>query len=448
MPNQTVQTAMDELVAQTLQAISDDRNDLVALCLDLGNTRDYPGEERPVAERAVSWMQEAGFEAYVQPISRTSANAVGRLRGSGREPGRSLILNAHLDTQGFEPRGGAEVERKVRGAWADDRFLFGQGLANDKAQLAAQMIAARALKRNHTELSADLWITGVAQETSAPLGEEARAMWGPTGPRVSQIREGHGARCLIESGVMADFALVAEVSDFRVSIAQAGYVRFRVTVSGTVPYTPALRRDDHGGVNPFERAGPVIQAVVEWAKRYEAEHAWSFAGGTIVPKAQIYEIGPSGPAWTEPQDHCYLFLDVRLTPVANPAAIGVSLERHIETRCGLRCPVEAYDFQRGYVATGADDLLAAISDAHRAVHASELGYADTIVHSMWRDANAFNAAGIPAIGYGPPTSASVDELGGTLAGLPRPLRIDDVVATAQVIALTALQICGASAGAR
>lgn len=86
-------------------------------------------------------------------------------------------------------------------------------------------------------------MTVVAQETSAP-----RAMsgsldeWSGVGPGMSQVREGHGARWLVEHGVVADYALVGEVSDFKVTVAQSGYLRLRLRVPGVMAYTPGVTR--------------------------------------------------------------------------------------------------------------------------------------------------------------------------------------------------------------
>ena len=242
--------------------IDGDRQDFIDLCLSLGNQQDYSGHERTIGETVVDWLQAANIDAWLQHIDETSVNAVGVLRGRQSEEGHSLILNAHMDTQGVAPAGSAELEQKIRGAWLDGDLLYGQGLANDKAQLAAEMIALRAIRKAGVTLAADLFVTGVAQETSAPFDAELES-WPGIGPRVSQIREGYGARWLVEQGVVTDFALVGEVSNFTMSVAQSGYLRFRVAVPGTVAYTPAITRGEAiaDNPNPFERAGHVITRI-------------------------------------------------------------------------------------------------------------------------------------------------------------------------------------------
>lgn len=438
----------DDARRAVLAAIESGRQDLIDLALDLGNRRDYPGHERDVGEAVSAWLRHAGFLVRTQTISEDSINVIGTLHGTGDRAGggRSLILNAHMDTQGVAPEGGEEVEREIRGAWAEDGLLYGRGLANDKAQLAAEMIAGRAILAAGISLKEDLFVTAVAQETSAPTDHpEALRAWSGVGPAISQIREGHGARWLVEHGVVADYALVAEVSDFTATVAQAGYLRLRISVSGHIPYTPGLDRGNGmaANPNPFERAAHVMVALEEWARRYESDNQQEFWGGKFVPKAQIYEVAGSGPAWTETQDFCHVYLDIRTTPDAVPAAIVNNVRRHVES-LQVDCEIIPYDYRRGYIAENSETLLDALKSAHKAVVGEDLQLAGPRMISMWRDANAFNESGICAIGYGPPTQ---DAIGAGLAGATRPIAVDDLLATAKVIALTALEVCGVAAPA-
>ncbi len=429
-----------------IELIEVSRQEIVDLCLTLGNAPDYPGHEREVGDAVAAWLSEADIPVRQQRLSDDSINIIGTISGTGDRAGggRSLILNAHMDTQGAAPRGGEEEERRIRGAWVEDGLLYGRGLANDKAQLVAELFAARAIVRAGIKLKEDLLVTAVAQETSAPTDDPAELeMWSGIGPATSQIREGHGARWLVEHGVIADYALVAEVSDFTATVAQAGYLRLRISVPGHILYTPGLDRGKGiaANPNPFERAAHVISALEDWARRYETEGSEEFWGGAFLPRAQVYEVRGSGAAWTEPRDYCHIFFDIRLAPGAKPAEILHGVRRQIEP-LKLDCEVAGYDYRRGYIAENAEELLEALKQSHKAVAGSTLDLAPPRMISMWRDANAFNEAGIPAIGYGPPTQAA---MGAGLAGTTRPIAIDDVLTTAKVIALTALKICGVAA---
>lgn len=435
---------MSNVSADILDAIDGAGPDLVDLCICLGNLPDYSGEELAVGEAVVDWLKADDIEAWLQRMSLNSVNAVGLVRGSGdRESGgRSLILNAHMDTQGARPAGGDAAERKLRGAWAADGYLYGRGLANDKAQLAAQLIALRAIARAGVTLKEDLFVAATGQETWAPpAGASDIAAWSGLGPGVSQVREGHGARWLVEHGVVADYALVSEVSDFRVTVAQAGYLRLRIAVPGNVPYTPGITRSDGaaGSPNPYERSARVVLALEDWARAFETEGRQEFWGGTLVPKAQVLEMRPAGPPWTEERDYCNIFFDVRLMPGVKPAPIRNAVRAAVDAT-GIAAEVSAYDYKQGFIANDAEPLLEALEAAHRDVVGGKLDYASSLDMSMWRDSNAFNEAGIPAIGYGPPVTDSGGPRGA--AGVQRPVAIDDVVKTAKVSALTALRICG------
>jgi acetylornithine deacetylase/succinyl-diaminopimelate desuccinylase-like protein len=435
--------AREDAANRILDSIDGDDQDLKDLCLRLGNARDYAGEELEVGETVVEWLREADIDAHLQFISDTSVNAVGVLPGSGNREGggRSLILNAHMDTQGGVPAGGDEAERRLRGAWLEDDLVYGGGLANDKAQLAAEMIAIRSLRRAGIGLKESLYVTGVAQETSAPPGDgEEIERWSGIGPRMSQVREGHGARWLVENGVVADYALVGEVSDFKLSTGQAGYLRLRVSVPGNLRYTPLLSRGESivDNANPFERAGHVIVALEAWAKEYQRTDVLDLERGAIVPHAQVLELCAGGLAFTELTDYCHIFFDVRLVPGADAADIRQRVKRAVAAT-GLDCAVTPYDYRRGYLARDAEPLIEALAGAHRRVFGDDMVDADSKVMSNWRDTNAFNEAGIPAVCYGARTRDST--LGGGLAGEQRPMAIADLIALAKVYALTALAVC-------
>ena len=102
----------------------------------------------------------------------------------------------------------AASEFSMRGAWVEGELLFGKGVINDKAQLCAGMVAARAIKRSGIRLKGDLMITGVDFETGEPSVNERQGINFPG--------EGFGTKWLIDRGVVADYALVGETSEFAI----------------------------------------------------------------------------------------------------------------------------------------------------------------------------------------------------------------------------------------
>ncbi len=257
------------------------------------------------------------------------------------------------------------------------------------------------------------------------------------------MAEGHGARWAIERGARARFALIGEPTGFAISGAQAGYLRVRITIPGFIPYTPFLERGD-GALdtpNPLERSAEVVSRLVRWARAYELRERLDFWGGTVAPKAQVQDIRRTAPLFTEAEDSCDVFVDIRTAPGRDDDGLLPELARLLED-LPFRCAIEPYDRERGYVAQGAEVLVAAVEQAHRRIFGQPSPRPREPQVSMWHDTNSFNAAGIPAVSYGIAPQAET-----FTRERFRSARVEDVVRLAQVYALAALDL-GSDAGER
>src|SRR5207245_11394221 len=110
-----------------------------------------------------SWLRDAGLEVEIVEPVPGRPSVVGTLRGSGG--GRSLMLNAHMDTVGAG--GMADAYAPV----VRDGRVYGRGAYDMKASLAAIMITAR--EAAGLGLKGDLIITAVSDEEVASLGTSA-----------------------------------------------------------------------------------------------------------------------------------------------------------------------------------------------------------------------------------------------------------------------------------
>ena len=430
-----------------LNAIDDDRESLVELALELSSLVDVAGYERPVAEAVVAWFEACGVPAFVQPISPTSANAVAILEGSAPDA-TSLILSAHMDTEGILPAEDPGLIRGLRGTFHVGESLIGKRIGNNKGQLVAQMICTRALHTTATRLDGTVTLAATAQETAMPQEEPAPNAYGAT--RESYLRsgphygEGSGSRHLIDRGVVAHYALVGESTGFAVHTAQAGVLRVRLAVGGQVTYTPLLDRGSalRANPNPFEKAAHLVVALEAWAREYEAQETRAFDGGLMVPKAQIHDIRTSGPLYTAQRDDCYIYMDIRLAPGREPTDIIQQVKRTVASS-GIEADVSTYDYARGYQAREADALVQALHEAHTTVLGEEMRAPAPPLFSMFTDANRFNEAGIPAVTYGAPIQMENFSAEGYPADQTAiAIKIDDLVSLAKIYALTAAKVCG------
>jgi acetylornithine deacetylase len=146
-------------------------------------------------------LNALGLAVTTYELEPNRANVVGILRGTGN--GRSLLLNAHMDTVGVEGMAdpfGAEI-RNGR--------LYGRGAQDMKGSLAAMMGVAKAFVDGGVKLAGDLLITAVADEEYASIGMEH----------------------LVKT-VTADAAIVTEPTDLTLCRAHRGFIWYDVETIG------------------------------------------------------------------------------------------------------------------------------------------------------------------------------------------------------------------------
>ena len=416
---------MDKKTAQErlLDVVAGDQNELVDLCLRLANIPSPHGQERAVGEAVVQWLKEGDIGASLQWITDDSVNAVGFIPGSGG--GSSLILNAHLDTGPELGEDASEADRRMEGGWVDGELLYGSGLINDKAQLCAFMIAARAIQKAGIRLLGDLYVTGVAFETGEPSVDTTQGVNFPG--------EGFGAKWLIDRGVTADYCLNGETSSFGIVTGQCGAVWLKIRAQGRELYTPRLERGtslrDHP--NPYIKMAHAVMALESWAIDYEKKNRFEFPGGIMIPKAQVVGVR-GGPGI------CDIYYDVRIVPKTDPQWVKREIQAVMAT-LDFESEVSVFQYSRGHVTRNADVFVDCLEQAHRKVLGADPPAPPQAEMSMWRDMNVFNEVGIPSICYGPPRQKE-------MISQPRnrAMKIEDLVAVTKVYALTILSVCGES----
>jgi acetylornithine deacetylase/succinyl-diaminopimelate desuccinylase-like protein len=416
---------------QVMSQIEGDREELVKLCLDLGNTASPHGKERKVGEKVLAWLKANGIEGSLQFITEQSVNAIARIRGLGNGP--SLILNAHLDTGPELTAEASEAAKKIEGSWVDGDLIFGKGVINDKAQLCAFMIASSAIKKIGIRLKGDLTITGVAFETGTPSVDEYQGVNFPG--------EGFGTKWLVDRGVTADYALVGETSGFGIVQAECGAAWFKIRIYGRELYTPRLERGTSLREHPnvFVKVAHVVQALEQWAIDYEGREQYESSAGTIIPKAQVVHVRAPGDIG-HPAEFCDIYFDVRLVPEKKPEMIEKELEKLVRS-LNLEFDITPFQYSRGHIAKNAEPLIAALEASHRYVFGTEPPKPPSAEVSMWRDLNVFNEVGIPSVCYGPPRQREAMS-----GGQNRAMKIADLVTATKVYALTILGLCGYETG--
>lgn len=408
--------------------------ELVELAVEMGNIYSPAGHEKHMGEFAFNWLKSQGLESTKQEVVTDRNNVVGLIRGRGG--GSSLLFNSHLDSDvggpGEEwafPNPDLPQNKK---AWVEDDKIFGKAVQNDRGPMAAFMIAAKAIKDSGVRLKGDLLLTMVVGEIGmAPIDEFQGTQY---------LGKGLGSRHLVNHGVVADYALVAETTDFGITWAEAGVAYVKITIRGEAIYTPRSYRpktiEDHP--NAIVKMAHVIQMLEDWAAQYEKENRYGFAAGEIVPKVAIGAIRggiPFKPYMTS--GICSIYVDVRLPPGKSILQIKHQLGQLVRS-LNMEADIQVYLYRPGYEGKNVSGIVKSVEDAYSKICKTKPGKIPTPVTSMWRDINIFNEVGIPAITFGPPRCSK--------EGLDRSqakfLRKGDLINTAKIYALVALDICG------
>jgi acetylornithine deacetylase/succinyl-diaminopimelate desuccinylase-like protein len=406
-----------------------DAKEVVDLALALGNIDSPTGSEGPAGEFVYQWLASNGFTPKKYAMIPERFNVAAWIDGSGG--GHSLIFNAHLDTTLRPDAVWSARDPKdplYHSAWVEGDSIYGDGVVNDKGPMAAFLVAAKAIKAAGYPLKGDLIVSAVAGEISREPIEE----W--QGPLY--MSKDLGARFMVTHGVVADYAIVAEGTGFGIVGIEPGKAHFKVTIATDTPryYTPYLPRPTGlaDSPNAIVRASAAIAAFEEWAYGYQQRNTYKGPMGTIVPKASVNAIRSGYPfnLTSAPQIAAF-YVDTRILPGANPMDVRDEL-RGVLRKVEIEGTVELFVYRPGFEAKGAERLIDTIKRCHARTFSTPPAIVGDPVTSMWRDTNAFNELGIPAISYAPRAQSHATT---------KSFKVKDLTDAALVYARIAMDLC-------
>jgi acetylornithine deacetylase len=331
--------------------------DLVAelVAIESVNPTLVPGGagEAELGRFVAAWLEERGVEVEVEELAPSRVNVVGRVRGRGE--GRSLMLNAHLDTVGLGgPDGGLEPR-------IDGRRLYGRGAYDMKASLAAIMLVAAAAVTD--PLDGDLIVTAVADEEAFSIGSER-----------------------IAAKLRTDGAIVAEPTELRAAVAHRGFVWLEVETRGRAAH--GSRHDL--GIDAIAKMGPILVALDELEARFRDEGERHPLLGRASVHASLIEGGQELSTYPE---RCIVKVERRTLP-------GETVEEVERELAALAPGAEVRTvFSREPLETPRDSAIlnALLANAQRILEAAP----EIVGVPFWTDAALFAAAGIPTVVFGP-----------------------------------------------
>ena len=318
-----------------------------------------PGESaiaRALGDVLLSW----GLRVELRDAAAGRPNVIAR---AGKPGGRSLMFNGHLDVVG--------VDGMVHPPWdaaERDGAIYGRGSSDMKAGVASMCAAAA---RVAADLDGEVIVTAVVDEEYESIG----------------------TRSIVESGVRADAAVVTEPTRLAIMPAHLGFVWIDVTTHG---------RAAHGsrwdlGVDAIRHAGLVLAELDRMDSDILPTRAHPLLGRPSVHASLI----SGGIGMSTYPDRCTLRIERRTIPGENAAQVCGEIEdacRRAGTgRATFRAEVEVTFAQEPSDVSPDAPIVGALKTALRSCDEP----VRTEGMTAWTDAALLNAAGIPAICFGP-----------------------------------------------
>ena len=312
--------------------------------------------EAEIARFVAAWLEQAGLAVEVLEAVAGRPSVVGVAPGSGG--GRSLMLNAHLDTVGT-----AGMEAPFSARIAGSR-LYGRGALDMKGSLAAIMLAGR--EAAGRGLRGDVIVAAVADEEAGSIGTEA-------------VLERH----------RADAAIVAEPTWLQLAIGHRGFVGLEVEVAGRAAHGSRPDR----GLDAIVRMGRVLVGLEELDRRLQAGAHHPLLG-TASAHASVIEGGQELSSYPE---RCGLLAERRTLPGETAADVEGELAA-ILAAAGRNDPefqaLVRVPFARDAYEIAPDDPFVELMHRHA-------GGPAIVGMPFWADSGLIAAAAIPTVLFGP-----------------------------------------------
>ena len=281
----------EKLLEAVLRRI--DREDLTRLVQDLVRIpsvyrpEEAEGNEARAARFLTDYLEREGFEVNVEAVAPGRPNVWAAWEG--QRPGKTLLFEAHTDVV---TEGRAEDwEHPPFGAERAGERIYGRGACDTKGNLAAAVLAVKAIKDSGVPFPGKLTLCHPVDEEGMMVGIKAF------------IEHGHAE--------WVDGAVICEPEENQLCVRQKGALRVEVTFRGRMAHGAMPQ----SGVNPVTRAARFVVAVEELEREEVERHGED-------PFLGVPSLTPTilmGPDFGEPQINvipasAYVALDIRTVP--------------------------------------------------------------------------------------------------------------------------------------
>lgn len=402
---------MEDKEKIVLQKIDEMKDELVTF---LQQIVQIPSEVPPGKYRPISKFVAAKMEEFEIANKTKRNNVIGEI---GKEGGRTLIFNAHMDTvevfDGWtkDPHSGEIIGNKV----------YGRGASDDKSCVVAEIFAAKALLDTEAKLNGKLVITAVVNEEIAGFG---------------------GAEYIANDGIVkGDACLVGDGPRNYPMGYIGGTLQVSFTIKGVRAHSMAYpdlkppNRNQYSGINAIHKMMPIVDFLMNLQEELEQkETQYPIAPGmpSKVGSVTITKID-GGVSHTTVPDSCNLHCIISIIPEMDLEAIKTKVftfvEEYKKENPELDLSVQAPVFVEPLIADTNTEFAASVKKAFNTLYNEERDFKLFIAST---DAHHFKRKGIDTLVIGPMVGDNnyhaQDEF----------VYIEELINTTKIFALTAL----------
>jgi len=377
-----------EYVRETLQRL---------VRIDSVNPLLVPGAkgEAEIAAFVAGSLKESGLEVESFEPEPGRVSVVGTLRGSSG--GRSLMLNAHMDTVGV-----IGMPEPFSGDLRDGR-IYGRGAFDMKGSLAACMAAAKALAGER--LHGDVLVAAVADEEYGSLG----------------------TRDLIARGLRVDGAIVTEPTALDVCLAHKGYLWIEVAVTGRAAHGSRFEL----GIDANLKMGKFLVALSDLERELRARKPHPLVGPPSLHAAKL----DGGSGLSTYAALSKVQIERRTVPGETEAQAVAEIQLLVDRIAAedpeFHATINAYFARDPFEVSPEAEIVGCLDRAAAKVRGRDARH---IGDTPWMDAALLQAAGIETVVFGATgAGAHADE---------EWVDLESVVALAEILTATAREYCG------
>jgi acetylornithine deacetylase len=353
--------------------------------------------ERAVAEQIAERLRRTpGIDVELQDSGDGRPNVIA---SAGSGPGRTLMINGHIDTVGV-----AGMEEPFSGR-VDGNRLYGRGAVDMKGAMGGALVLLEAVARD-ADFPGRLIVTFVTDEEHSSIGTQAVCR------EIERFRP--------------DAAIVVEPSELTATIAHKGFAWAEIVTHGFAAHGSAWEI----GVDAIAHMGRVISALEAHSRELLTREPHPIVG----PPSLHMSLISGGQELSSYPETCRLEIERRTIPGETEEQVRGELQAILDTLSTadeqFKAELTMGLFRSPWAVERTEEIVSVLAEQFRAETGAEIPYEGA---AGWMDTALLAEVGVPAVVFGP--------RGEGAHGVVEWVEIDSVETYTRILATTAYAFC-------